>query len=89
MNFNFGILFYMVVCLCQGVSDRRVREAVADGATTRKKVTRACGAGAGCGACHESIGEIIDEHRARVSARSSAERAEEATSIDFGVAVTA
>jgi bacterioferritin-associated ferredoxin len=54
----------MVVCLCQGVTERQVREAIADGATTRKKVTRACGAGAGCGGCHESIREILREHRA-------------------------
>ena len=75
----------MVVCLCQGVSERRVREAIADGATTRKKVTRACGAGAGCGACHESIREIIGEHRACASAT----QAEEAASVDFGSAVPA
>ena len=48
MTFNFGILITMVVCLCQGVSEKDVREAIANGATTRKKVTRACGAGAGC-----------------------------------------
>ena len=54
----------MIVCLCQGVSDKKVRRAVAEGATSRKKVTRACGAGAGCGGCHSSIREIIDEHRA-------------------------
>ena len=54
----------MIVCLCQGVSDKKVRRAVAEGATSRKKVTRACGAGAGCGGCHSSIREIIDEHHA-------------------------
>lgn len=58
----------MVVCLCQGVSEKDVREAIANGATTRKKVTRACGAGAGCGGCHESIRDIIREHRAAAEA---------------------
>lgn len=67
----------MVVCLCQGVAEKDVREAIADGATTRKKVTRACGAGAGCGGCHQSIREIIDEHRA--AARSCGRRPSEGT----------
>lgn len=62
----------MIVCLCQGVSDKKVRRAVAEGATSRKKVTRACGAGAGCGGCHSSIREIIDEHR--VAAAHDADR---------------
>ncbi len=67
----------MVVCLCQGVSDKRVRKAIAGGATSRKKITRACGAGAGCGGCHESIREILREHRAGVSAASACELAAE------------
>ena len=54
----------MLVCLCQGVSDKEVRQAIARGATTRKQVTRACGAGAGCGGCHESIQELIRQHAA-------------------------
>lgn len=65
----------MVVCLCQGVSDKQVREAVTNGATSRKKVTRACGAGAGCGGCHESIREIIREHRVVVAAEASSDAA--------------
>jgi len=67
MTFNFGMILDMVVCLCQGVSDKQVREAIAKGASTRKNVTRACGAGAGCGGCHESIREIIRAHRAAAS----------------------
>lgn len=79
MTFNFGIILpSMVVCLCQGVSDRQVREVVATGATTRKKVTRACGAGAGCGGCHESIREIIGEHRAAAGIRPRSDRQEAA-----------
>lgn len=70
MTFNIGMILTMVVCLCQGVSEKDVRESIASGATTRKKVTRACGAGAGCGGCHESIRDIIREHRAAASAAS-------------------
>ena len=91
MTFNFGMLVRMVVCLCQGVSEKQVREAIVNGATSRKKVTRACGAGAGCGGCHESIREIIREHRGAASAEvaqaSNDARCGESTA--FAVAVTA
>jgi bacterioferritin-associated ferredoxin len=53
----------MVVCLCQGISEKRVRAAVRAGACTRKQVTKACRAGGGCGGCHDVIKEMIrDEH---------------------------
>jgi bacterioferritin-associated ferredoxin len=55
----------MVVCLCQGVSEKRVRSAIVAGAESRKAVTKACGAGAGCGGCHEAIRDLIREHQAR------------------------
>ncbi len=51
----------MVVCLCQGVSEKHVRRAIADGASTRREVTRACGAGGACGGCHLTIAEMICE----------------------------
>ncbi len=73
----------MVVCLCQGVSEKQVREAIANGATSRKKVTRACGAGAGCGGCHESIRDIIREHRAAAPAVGKADTCEP-QSLGFG-----
>jgi len=53
----------MVVCLCQGVSDKRVRACIADGARTRQQVTDACGAGDGCGSCHRTIKTMIVECR--------------------------
>jgi bacterioferritin-associated ferredoxin len=67
----------MVVCLCQGVSEKRVRAAIGAGAHSRKAVTKACGAGAGCGGCHAAIRDLIREHQAQ------AERADlsEATAV--------
>lgn len=57
----------MVVCLCQGVSEKHVRRAIADGAATRRDVTRACGAGGACGGCHLTIAEMICESRDEVA----------------------
>ena len=49
----------MVVCLCQGVSEKHVRRAIEGGAQSRREVTRACGAGGVCGGCHSTIAEMI------------------------------
>jgi bacterioferritin-associated ferredoxin len=51
----------MIVCLCRGVSDRKVRLAVLAGAASLSAVARACDAGRGCGACHEEIERLVDE----------------------------
>ena len=50
----------MIICHCNGVTDRTVRRAVRDGASTRRQVARACRAGTGCGGCRASIQEILD-----------------------------
>lgn len=52
----------MYVCVCLAVTDAQVRAAIEAGATTREAVTRACGAGGDCGACHGMIHEMIEDH---------------------------
>lgn len=49
----------MLICHCNGVTDRRVRSAVQAGACTLRDVARSCGAGAGCGGCRPEIGRIL------------------------------
>jgi bacterioferritin-associated ferredoxin len=49
----------MIVCHCNGVSDRAIRRHVRSGAVTPGLVARACGAGAGCGGCREAVREIL------------------------------
>ncbi|MBX3230178.1 MAG: (2Fe-2S)-binding protein [Labilithrix sp.] len=44
------------------VSDTAVREAIGQGCHTRHAVTRACGAGGDCGACHGMIEDLIEDH---------------------------
>ena len=42
----------MILCICRGVSEREVREAVRCGARTLDDVSRRCdGAGRDCGSC--------------------------------------
>ena len=52
----------MYVCVCLAVSDKDVREAIESGCTSRHEVTRACGAGGDCGACHGMIENMIEDH---------------------------
>jgi bacterioferritin-associated ferredoxin len=52
----------MIVCLCRGVSDGKVRLAVLEGASNLKEVSARCAAGRGCGACHEQIRDLIEAH---------------------------
>ena len=49
----------MLVCHCNGVSDRTVRRVVRDGALSVAEVGRACGAGTCCRGCSATIGRII------------------------------
>ena len=60
----------MIICQCNGVSDRAIRKVVRAGASNRNDVVRACTAGMACGGCVPAIEEIIDAEQERV-ARSS------------------
>ncbi|MDX2021205.1 MAG: (2Fe-2S)-binding protein [Deltaproteobacteria bacterium] len=64
----------MIVCICRGVSDRSVRLAVMQGARSLPDVSAACGAGTGCGACHEMIEQMANEASSGNNASSSAGR---------------
>ncbi|HEX5740737.1 MAG TPA: (2Fe-2S)-binding protein [Pilimelia sp.] len=51
----------MFVCVCERVRECEVRAAIRAGARTEECVGDACGAGTGCGTCHDRIAELIDE----------------------------
>ena len=53
----------MLICHCNGVSDRTVRRVVREGARTVSEVGSACGAGTCCRGCSGSIGKIIRAER--------------------------
>ncbi len=55
----------VIVCLCEGVNEARIRDAVESGADTVRQVGRSCGAGEGCGMCRHDIREIIRSRRIR------------------------
>jgi bacterioferritin-associated ferredoxin len=43
------------VCICAAVPDTEIRSCIARGARTVEAVGDACGAGTGCGSCHDHI----------------------------------
>lgn len=51
----------MFVCICFAVTDAKIAEVVAQGATSVEEVTRACRAGGDCGSCHDAIREQLGE----------------------------
>lgn len=58
-----------MVCLCESVSERRVRRTIERGATTVDEVTAGCRAGACCGGCHPTIEAMLAEAAAPTPVR--------------------
>ncbi len=62
----------MIVCHCNIVTDRKIRDCVRNGAVDLADVTRASGAGAHCGGCTAAVEQVIEaemlvEHSMRAS----------------------
>ncbi|MFD1216083.1 MULTISPECIES: bacterioferritin-associated ferredoxin [Microbulbifer] len=51
----------MYVCICKGITDSQIKEAVYDGSTSVKSLRRHLGVSSQCGRCAELTQEIIDE----------------------------
>lgn len=49
----------MYVCICHGVSERRIREAVAGSETTFEALQDSLGVSTCCGCCEEEVREIL------------------------------
>jgi bacterioferritin-associated ferredoxin len=49
----------VIVCHCRRTTDREIRRAVREGATTLRDVSTRCGAASGCGGCTEAVVEIL------------------------------
>ena len=56
-----GIPPTMFVCLCNVLTDARVREAVLAGASRPSQVYEACGCSAQCGHCAPTLRRIVQE----------------------------
>ena len=59
----------MFVCLCHAVTDKEVKSTIRGGAKSVEEVAEQCGAGGGCGMCHEQIKELIEDEKSCGSLR--------------------
>ena len=60
-----------LVCLCNGVSERKVVKAIAHGATSIEEIGRACRAGTTCHGCHDTLEDLLDEQRVSIPRRAA------------------
>lgn len=53
----------MYVCLCKGITDRQIRNAVIDGAKNLSDVRRELGVASNCGRCAQCARAVIADTR--------------------------
>ncbi len=51
----------MIVCVCNGVSDRDVKTAIRNGANSVEALSASLGVASGCGCCRETCADMIAE----------------------------
>lgn len=51
----------MYVCICNGVTDQQIREAVASGCANVAELTLRTGCGANCGSCIDMAATLIEQ----------------------------
>jgi bacterioferritin-associated ferredoxin len=59
----------MWVCHCRAVTDSKVRQIIAAGADDEIEIGRECGAGTGCGSCHDELRRLCEESRQFATSR--------------------
>ena len=50
----------MYVCICNGVTERQIREAAASGCRSVAELTMRTGAGANCGTCLDTAAAMLE-----------------------------
>lgn len=55
----------MIVCICEGISDREIRGAIGAGCQSIKAIGQSCGAGTDCGQCRSSLREMLSRREPR------------------------
>lgn len=56
----------MYICICNGITERAVREAAADGVHSLPELTRRTGCAGACGSCADLAEQVLrEEHENR------------------------
>lgn len=67
----------MLVCVCNGISDRDIDSALQDGAASFKEVRTTLGLGSCCGQCATFARDMVNEKMAQVQASNAFHLAQE------------
>lgn len=59
----------MYICVCKGITDSHIKEAVAEGATTLRAVRMQLGAASQCGRCAEATCAVIKEAKDEIQSQ--------------------
>ena len=51
----------MIVCICHGINDKAIHQAVADGACTMSDLACQTGVGTCCGKCMDCAKSVLDD----------------------------
>ncbi|MBX9631312.1 MAG: bacterioferritin-associated ferredoxin [Burkholderiales bacterium] len=51
----------MYVCMCHGITDRQIREAVSEGVGSMRELRAELGVASSCGCCAEYAKQLLDE----------------------------
>ena len=54
----------MIVCVCNRLSENRIRTIIAGGVSSSDEVYARCGVRKNCGRCQETIEKMLDENPA-------------------------
>ncbi len=49
----------MYVCICKGVTENQIRDAIRGGSCTRKEISRRLKVGTACGKCKREVGDLL------------------------------
>lgn len=63
----------MILCLCESVTDRTIRQAVREGADSMKAIACRTRAGTDCGSCACDVRRVMRETRAELCAEAAIE----------------
>ena len=55
------IIILMYICICNGITDRAIRECAQGGTCSLRDLECSLGVGVSCGRCREAAAEILQE----------------------------
>jgi bacterioferritin-associated ferredoxin len=65
----------MYICLCNGITERQIHEAVKDGVSTFRQLQHELGVATCCGQCSQCAHQVLDEACAAASSRNDSQSA--------------